>query len=542
MAALTGGQALAGQLRAEDVRHVFGVPGVQLDWALDALREQHPALRYVHTRHEQAASYMADGYGRASGRPGVCLVVPGPGVLNALSGLATGWACSSPMVFLAAQIPSTALGRGLGALHEIPGQSDVLASLAKWHTAVRTPEQIPAAVHEAFRQVRSGRPRPVVVEIPADALSTRGDVQFLPAAEAEPAAADPADVERAATLLRAARRPLLYVGWGVQAAGAGEVLRQLAERLGAPVVMSANGRGGIDSRHPLAFGALEGRALRAEADLVLAVGTRFVTPGGEAVACTRARLVLINADERDLAEPRRPDVALCADARLALEALLEELPADSANDWGDLPAKARADAAARLADIGPQREILEVVRGSLPDDAVVVCDLTQIGYAAEVALPLHGPRTYLTAGFQGTLGFAFPTALGAKAADPGRPVVALVGDGGFGWALPELATARQHGLAVVTVVFNDGAFGNVRRIQDEQFAGRHIASDLVQPDFVELAEAYGIAAYRVDGPAALGGALRAAVAADEPALIEMRVGRFPSPWHLLRESIPAPAR
>jgi acetolactate synthase-1/2/3 large subunit len=274
---------------------------------------------------------------------------------------------------------------------------------------------------------------------------------------------------------------------------------------------------------------------------VLAVGTRFVDAAGLPVDCGEASLFLVNADDADLVDPRTPDVAVHGDARLALEALLEEVPAPRCPDtWADLPGESRRSARVRLREVEPQRQILEALRTSLPDDALVVSDLTQVGYAAEIAYPVFAPRSYLTPGYQGTLGYAFATALGAKVANPHRPVVSLSGDGGFGWTLPELATAGQHGIAVTAVVFTDGAFGNVRRIQQEQFGGRYIASDLAGPDLRHVARAYDVGYHHAGSPAELGRAVRTAVASNVPAVVEMPVGELPTPWPLLREHLDGP--
>lgn len=278
---LTGGQALARQLLIEGVTDVFGVPGVQLDFALDAFSEVRDRLTYRNTRHEQATTYMADGFARASGRVGVSMVVPGPGVLNALAALSTAWSCSSPVLFLAGQVPSSAIGSGRGFLHEIPDQSGILARLTKWSALARTPAAVPGLVHQAFVQLRSGRQRPVALELPPDVLAAKCTVSLVERA-ATPHALEPDEdqVARAVELLGGARRPALFVGWGAQAAAAGDELRRLAETLGAPVVMGQQGRGALDDRHPLAFTNLAALDVLGHADVVLAVGTRFVENDG----------------------------------------------------------------------------------------------------------------------------------------------------------------------------------------------------------------------------------------------------------------------
>ncbi len=534
---MTGGEALARQLAAEGVREIFGVPGVQLDYAMDGLARGAPGLTFRNTRHEQAASYMADGYARATGAVGVCMVVPGPGLLNALAGLATAYACSSPVLCIAAQIPRGAIGRGYGLLHEIPEQGRILGALTKWSGLADAPAAIPGLVRAAFDQLQSGRPQPVGLEIPTDVLQEVGDVRLAePVRGAASPAPDPDLLRQAAELLRSAERPLIYAGWGVQAAGASEELRVLAELLAAPVVMSLHGRGALSDRHPLVLTSLAGRRVLPEADVVLAVGTRFVDGRGRQVALAPgARLVLLNAQVDDLGDPRTPSVALHADARLGLSGLLEHLGgvAPRPAPWAALDA-VRAWADEQCAQVEPQWSWVRALRAAIPEDGILVNELTQVGYLARVAYPVYGPRTYLTPGYQGTLGYGFPTALGAKVGRPERAVVAIAGDGGFGWNLQELSTARKYGIGVVTVVFADGAYGNVRRTQVDAFEGRLIGTDLENPDFVKLADAFGVAGARATSPAQLEGLLREMLAGREPALIEVPVGEMPSPWHLIR--------
>jgi acetolactate synthase I/II/III large subunit len=528
----TGGEALAQGLVGAGVRHVFGVPGQQLYHAMDGLAQVSDQISFITTRHEQATAYMADGYARTTGREGVCMVVPGPGLLNAMAGLATAYACSSPVLCIVGQIASSAIGRNFGVLHEVPNQSGLLDSVTKWHAIALSPDEIPGLLDEAFRQLRSGRPRPVALEIPPDVLAgeCRTPPIETPSLEALRPAPDPDAIARAATLLGGAASPVIYAGWGVQGANASEELRLVAERLGAPVVMSRSGAGSLDARHPLAASKLAGRQLIPNADAVLAVGTRFRkfsgAPGSEA-----AMIVHIDADPATLAARTEADIPILADARLGLRALHEGLgtrqpPVRDA-------AEARAWADGQLATLEPQMTFLRAIRRALPEDGILVSELTQVSYVVRIGFPFHAPRTNVTAGYQGTLGYGFPTALGAKVGNPDRAVVSLNGDGGFGWCLQELATARQYDIGVVVVVFNDGAFGNVQRELEVKFDGRALGTHLVNPDFVALARAFGVAGVRVDGPEGLERALTDAIAAGRPALIEVPVGDMPDPWPLL---------
>jgi acetolactate synthase-1/2/3 large subunit len=543
---MTGGDALARQLAREGVRQIFGVPGVQLDYAVDGLARLPAAeqIAYWNTRHEQATSYMADGYSRSSGKIGVCMVVPGPGLLNALAGVATAYACSSRVLCISGQIPSNAIGRGLGLLHEIPEQSQILRALTKWSACADDPRQIPGLVHEAVRQLRSGRPRPVGLEIPPDVLQSTADCSLVdPVDRDEPLEPDVELIRKAAHLLAAAERPVIYAGGGVVAGNASQPLRNLAELLQCPVVMSPNGRGALDDRHSLALTSVAGRAALAEADLVLGAGSRFLYGQEQLPLAPGARCLLLNVEPADLSAPRSPDVAILGDAAVGLAGLSDELAglvASTRRPWLDVD-HVRRWAEDLQSQIEPQYSWVRSLRASLPEDGILVNEFTQVGYMSQAAFPVYYPRSYISPGYQGTLGYGFPTALGARVANPDKPVLSITGDGGFGWALPELSTARKFGIGLVTVVFNDQAYGNVRRAQVEQFGGRVFGSELLNPDFVELAESFGVRGARATTRGELEGLLRETLGAGgEPVLIDVPVGVMPQPFRRLRES-PLPA-
>ncbi len=540
---MTGGQALAAQLAAEGVDLIFGVPGVQLDHAIDGLARLDGRIAFRTVRHEQAASYMADGYARTSDRVGVCMVVPGPGLLNAAAGIATAYACSSRVLVLAGQLPSLAIGRGAGLLHEIPDQSRLLASLTKWSTLVRSPVDVPGAIRQAIHELRSGRPQPVGVEIPPDVLAAEAPVEIVdpPADDGDLLAPNDKQVAEVAGLLREAERPVLLVGGGVLAAGASEELRRVAEAAGAVVVMTRNGRGALSDRHPNAVGPLGVNPLLAEADTVLVVGSRFVLHSGHQPQVTpEATTVVVNADAADLARVKGARLLVLADARAFLSALAAELPPPGGQaGWAVAAAReVRVRAGDHLAALEPQMAFLGALRSAIPDHGVLVNELTQVGYVAGLAYPVWEPRTFITPGYQGTLGYGFPTALGVQAADPNRPVVSITGDGGFGWALQELATARRYNLGVTTVVFNNNAFANVQRTQIEEFDGRVFGSDLTNPDFLALAEAFGVPGVRAQRPSELAGALAEALTDPGPVLVEVPLGTVPSPWTLIQQGMP----
>ncbi|MBI4290166.1 MAG: hypothetical protein HY661_01645 [Betaproteobacteria bacterium] len=532
---MTGGQALARQLSRAGITHVFGVPGVQLDWAVDGLASLDGAIQYVVPRHEQAAAYMADGYARSTGRVGACMVVPGPGVLNAAAGLATAYACCSRVLLVAGQIQSSLIGRNLGMLHEVRDQSRIISSFTKWQALAWRAEDIPQAVRDALDQLHLNTPRPVAVEIPPDVLKAEAQCEIRAWSVPQDQAPESRDITAAASLLAGARFPVIVAGGGVLAAGAFAELQRVAEKLQAPVVMTEEANGAIPSRHPLALTALGGRAVLPHADAVLGVGTRFVDSLGVPLADARkTRIVLINTEESDFGNPRDAEVKLRCDARAGLAALGDEL--------ASIPARAprksevgrvRAWCERQMAGIQPQLSWVRALRTAIPENGILVNELTQVGYVANMTYPVDTPRTFITPGYQGTLGYGWPAALGVAVGNPDRPVVSIAGDGGFGWGIQELATAKRYGLHAIAVVFNDSAFGNVKRMQRNLF-GRTLGTDLVNPDFVKLAGAFGIDAVRAGTPEALAGALREAIAGKRLALIEVPVGEMPSAWHLLR--------
>jgi len=526
---MTGGEALVRSLYQEGVRVVFGLPGVQLYGVMAALRDE-PRIRFVNTRHEQATSFMADGYARAGGGVGTALVVPGPGLLNAMSGLSTAYSASSPVLMLSGQIPRDSIGRDIGLLHEVNDQQECIRPVTKWRRRVLQVSDVPAAVREAMIQLKSGRPRPVEIEMPPETMEDEGLVELLPPAEITPAVAAARDLDRAVELLLASRAPLIYAGGGVHLAGAHDALAQVAEHLQAGVAQSAEGKGAVSDHNTLSLGAAFWRdsALRAhihEADVVLAVGSRLATvsfkPG--------TRIVQIDADEHEIGRSHKDTLGLVGDARATLEALLERLRAASP----PRPSRKSEHEAlrARIAaenTMEPNASIIKSLRAEAPDNTILVAGMTQIGYYSRPFWPVYEPRTYLSSSYSGNLGYAYPVALGAKVARPDRPVVSISGDGGFLFNAQELATAARHGINVVAVVFNDSSYGNVARDLDESWGGQY-GAELTNPDFMKLADAYGVLGMRAKEPTEVGRLVREAIEKDRPALVEVPVGRMSRP-------------
>ncbi len=526
---LTGGEALAGQLHREGVRVVFGLPGVQLYGALAGLREQKD-IRFIATRHEQATSYMADGYARAGGGFGTALVVPGPGLLNAAAGLSTAYSASSPVLMIAGQVPKRYLGKNVGVLHEVDDQMAAIACVTKWRRRVLEVADVPGAVRDAVYQLKTGRPRPVEIEIPPDTLEEEGEAELLPPLEVARVAPDEADIATAARMLLAAARPIIYAGGGVHASGAHEALVAVAEYLQAGVVQSAEGKGALSDDSDLSLGAAlwPANPLRRyldAADAILVVGSRLAVAGFK----PEQQVVQIDVDGAEIGRNHPATFGLVGDARATLERLLERLRAGAAPRPSRKTERESLRAALAALDTQePNSSILRSLRAGVPEDAVVIAGMTQIGYYSRPFWPVYRPRTYITSSYSGNLGFEYPTALGAKVARPDRPVVAICGDGGFMYNVQELSTAVRHKIHVVCVVFNDNAFGNVARDLDEHWGGAY-GADLHNPDFMKLADAYGVVGMRAKQPADVGDLVRQAVRMDAPVLIEVPVSRMARP-------------
>ncbi|MCL4498959.1 MAG: thiamine pyrophosphate-binding protein [Chloroflexi bacterium] len=526
---MTGGQALVRSLHQEGIEVIFGLPGIQLDWAFDALYEERDHIRVYHTRHEQATAYMADGYARTTGRIGTCLVVPGPGLLNATAGLATAYACSSPVLCLTGQINSDLIGLGRGVLHEIPNQLRMVGSVTKWAVQATHPTEIPRLVREAARQLRSGRPRPVELEIPPDVLQQKADVSLLASAGVEPTPGDPDLIERAARALGQAHNPVIFSGGGVLSGDAWHELQVLADMLQAPVFMSDSGRGALSDRSHLAQPPAAMLELLPSADVIFAIGTRFVQSTTPLWPTDSGRVCIqLDVDPSEIGRNLKPTLGIVGDAKRGLAALIERTARHNRarpSRQDELVAiKKRWEA--EINAVEPQASLARAIRAELPDDGILVGESTQVGYWAHIGFPVFEPRTYLTSGYQGTLGYGFATALGAQVGNPAKKVVSINGDGGFMYNVQELSTMARHNINVVTVIFEDGAFGNVRRIQQQSFGGRTIASDLLNPDFVKLADSFGIRGIRANGPKDLQSAVREALRADAPALIVVPVGEM----------------
>jgi len=538
-ASMTAAEAVVATLAAHGLDTVYALPGVQNDLLFEALFKFSDRLRTVHTRHEQGAAYMALGAALATGKAAAYAVVPGPGLLNSSAALLTAFSMNAPVLALIGQIPDADIGKGLGHLHEIRDQTGIVRRLVDHCAQIRKPEQAARATAQALRAMRTGRPGPAALECAIDVWGQSAAVAVpapLPIPEPK---IDTAAIRRAAKRLGAAKRPMIVCGGGAQDAAA--EVTALSALLQAPVLGYRRGRGILDSRDPLSVTLPLGRDLWGEADVVLAVGTRLLMQlrqwqSPQWGVDRGLAIIRVDADPKEHNRLQKPAVALTGDAKPILQALLAELPAHNLKRPSRRAEMQERQAAwrKRLEKLSPQMAYLEAIRDELPEDGIFVDEVTQVGFAARLLFPVYRPRTFLSPGYQDNLGWGFATALGAQHARPDVPVLAISGDGGFMFTANELATAMRHRIPLVTVLFNDGAFGNVRRIQQERFGNRLIGSDLTNPDFVRFAESFGAAAARANSPQDLRGALRRAFAnRDGPTVIEVPVGAMPSPWEFI---------
>jgi len=528
MARMTCGEAAVGLLKAYGVDTVFGIPGVHTLELYRGLGTH--GLRHVTVRHEQGAAFMADGYARVSGRPGVCMLISGPGVTNAATPLAAAYSDSSPVLAISSVQARDGMGMGRGDLHEVTVQSATTAPFTAFSATAFTPSHLPNLIARAFGVFAAQRPRPVHIEVPTDVLAETLDVDLAPRPLPEPPAPAADAVARAARLLAGAKRPVMLVGAGAN--GQAEGVTRLAERLGAAVLLTRASKGAVREDHPLCLGFSTRRAgslaLLAEADVVLAVATELAaTDHMQArLPLDGARLVRIDLDPGALVRDYPAEVPLLGDAGRTVAALLAELgPAPNRpvgfHGSDKLDAVRKANEGART----PKQQIhiraLAALREALPPEAFIAADSTQLAYTGSIEFASLSARSWLyNVGF-GTLGFALPAAIGAKLAAPDRPGIVIVGDGGMLFTATELATAAALRLPLPIVLWNNDSYA---QIKDDMAAKGfpQIGVELENPDWLLLAKAFNCHGQRPDSRAGLVEAVQRALKADRPTLIEVR--------------------
>jgi len=538
MVEMTGSRALFEALKAEGVRHIFGIPGGAIIPVYDALYDEHEIV-HILTRHEQAAAHAADGYARALGKPGVCMTTSGPGATNLTTGILNAYMDSSPVVAISGQVPTKTLGTD--AFQEADMLS-VMLPVTKHNFIVHTVEELPATIRLAFRTAMSGRPGPVHIDLPKDVQVSSADLKIpaeitydkLP--KLEP---DPEDVRMAVRMMVSAAQPVIYAGGGVIWSGASAELVQLAELLGAPVVTSLMGKGAIPEDHPLSLGMLgmHGRMAAnlavTECDLLVGIGVRFSdrATGDVRHFAPRAKIMHVDIDRVEIGKNVRVDLPVIADAKLFLRAVLAGLRLQAqkgrTSEWLERIERLRRDLSPRMdydeVPIKPQRAVKEIME-VLGADGIVVTEVGQCQMWAAHFYQVRKPRHFISSGGLGTMGFGFPASIGAKVARPECDVVNIAGDGSFLMNSQEMATAVVNRINVVSCIFNNGYLGMVKQWQDLFYGKRRSAVDLRgSPDFVRLAEAYGGWGDRATRPGEIGPKLREALKSGKPAILDIPI-------------------
>ncbi len=539
---MTAGEAIVAALEANGVRTIFGLPGVQMYPLFDALYRRKQTIRTVASRHEQGCAYMAYGYAQSTGQPGIFTVVPGPGILNAGAALNTAWAANAPVLCITGEVATPFIGKRRGHLHEMPHQLATLRSFVKWAQRIQRPADVPAVINEAFRQMLTGRRGPVAVEIAWDVLASSEPVPDARPAEYDPPSPpDATAIAAAAKLLASANRPMIMVGSGAQHASS--EVQALAGALDAPVTSFRGGRGIVSEDHPLGLSNYAASRMWPQVDVLLGIGSRLELPymrwtknymQYNPMAEAPPQLIRIDIDPEEM-QRLKPHVGVVGDSALATKSLLEAMQPVKSTAQQQAIANAKNLATKAIQKIQPMVSYLEVIRQVLPRDGFFVREVNQIGFASWYAFPVYEPRTYVTEAFSGTLGYGFPTALGVKVANPDKAVICCSSDGGFMFSPQELASAVQEKINLVTLVFNNNAFGNVLRDQQLAFDNRIMCAELHNPDFVKLAESFGVEAHRVHSPAELRPVLHNSFSAAGPVLIEVPISRGSevSPWEFV---------
>ncbi len=523
-------------LIANGATTLYCVPGVQNDHFFNTIYDRQDELKPVQARHEQGAVYMALGAALATGQHQAFCLVPGPGLLNGSAALCTAYAVNAPLMGIIGQIPSGAIDKGMGLLHEIEGQLEIISKLTRHADRFISGSSADKQMQTAWSKLLTGRPGPVALEVPVDLWlqDCPYDDTALQVSQQSSLPVDPIVIEKAARLIEKAHRPLIVVGSGAQ--DHAMQVCTLAQTTGAGTLAFRNGHGVMPGTDALHLNMPAGHALWPECDLVIGLGTRLAAQKYQWGVDDKIKVIHIDIDADQLTKAPQPDVAIQADLATALPALQDALAEQpDRTEWREHMVRVKQEMMDKISvELAPQLGWLTAIRNALPADGLFVDELTQIGFVSRFAFPVFKPRTFLSTGYQGTLGWGIATAIGAAHARRDVPVVSIAGDGGALFSITELATAVLHNIPVNIVVMNDNAYGNVRGIQRDDFDGRFIASSLASPDFVALAKSFGVTATRALTPEELERELAKAFANDGPNLIEVPVGEFPSPWKYIQ--------
>ncbi|MEA4976980.1 MAG: biosynthetic-type acetolactate synthase large subunit [Methanomassiliicoccaceae archaeon] len=532
---MKGNRALLQMLEDRGVETMFGYPGGSVISIYDEIMNS--SINHVLVRHEQCAAHMADGYARASGKPGVCMATSGPGATNMITGIGTAYADSTPMLALTGQVGTGSLG--LGAFQEVDAYS-LLMAITKHNFRVLDVNRLPHAVDEAWKICQIGRPGPVHIDLPSDQMNSEIDEGLLKVSYGikEPRE-DMSGIGTAIQWIKEAKRPVLLVGGGAIGANASAEVTRLAEILGAPAVFTLMGIGAMSTEHPLNLGPLgmHGRMCALDtfrnADLVIAIGTKFSdrTFSPHTRFDSSCRVVQIDIDATEFDKHRNEDVNLLCDAKKGTAALIDRLSGykDGHTDWNTAYSEYRRRCQCKididLKPIVPQKIIFEINKLVDEDnDIIITTDVGQNQMWAMHYLHIHKPRKFLSSGSFGTMGFGLPSAIGAKAAKPDSPVITITGDGGFQMVQQELATSVAEDLPVIIVLLNNGWLGMVKQWQKLFWNKRYSETELgADPDFSKIAEAYGARGMLIERPGEIADALRAAIDSGETCLLDIHI-------------------
>lgn len=540
MLKLTTGEAVAKSLVAHGVDTIFGIPGAHMYDFNDAVAQE-PGLTFITNRHEQGAGYMAFGYAKSTGKTGVYTVVPGPGLLNSAAALCTAYGANTPVLCITGNIMSDMIGRGRGQLHELPDQLATMRGFTGWAERINHPTEAPELVNKAMMSMRKGRIFPAALEAPWDVYGQSAVVDMdVDLSIPKPTPVDADQIEAAAKMIANAKNPMIILGAGANEAA--PEIQALVEMLQAPVTSHRSGKGIVSNDHPLSLLSTAAFEYWPKCDVLIGIGSRLDLafmrwcwqPKG-------LKMVRIDIDPTEMVR-LKPDLPVVADARLATIALMDSLSTKLGKvaSREDECAGYKAKAHKRFETLKPQTPYIRAMREALPRDGFYVEEISQMGFTARFSLPVYAPRQFVTCGYQDNLGFGYHTGLGVKVGNPDKCVLSVSGDGGFMFGVQELATAVKFRINLVTVIFNNNAFGNVRRDQMTKYDGRLIGADLVNPDFVKLAESFGAKGVRVTTPEALKIAITEGFSEDGPVIIEVPVetGSETTPWTFVHPTVP----
>jgi acetolactate synthase-1/2/3 large subunit len=524
-----GAQLLVECLYRHGIRHIFGMPGSHSTYIYDAVK-QHGGIRTILCRNEQAGAFMADGYARATGRPGVVCTTAGPGATNALTGIAEAYADSIPVLLIAGQVNSDRIHQECGRYHEVDLEG-IFRPCVRFAGTVMHNEQIPSMVHSAFEAMAAARPGPAALMLPQDLMGMPApDAPVISLVELRrviPSNGPFEDLVREAVdRIGTSQRPLVIAGGGCIASGAREQVEALALRLGCPVVTTLNGKGIVDERAPLSFG--HGRTRRARmvlsrADLVIAVGCRFteVFTASGTIPMPK-RLIQIDIDPTQIGMNYPVELGIVGDARTVLQAIVADLP-HLENSWEEI--RRRAHSAEQL---NPEW-LIETLRSEIPEDSIIFSDASEIGLRMQTDFAAYAPRTYFYPSNYATLGWGLPAAIGAASAQSERWTVCVSGDGGFLMTAQELATAVRYNLKLISIVHNDMTYGAIKALQRTRHDSRYVDIELNNPDFIRFGESFGVSCFRARNSEELASSLRKALRQNGPSLIEV-----PDKWRSMR--------